>query len=159
MSFAECYPLVGSKWALLWSPEDRLGSRCAAAQRTTTCDHAAARARTSASRMDLELAEMDAPSTPSMPPPLKDADDFMRGALGASAWWRKDSQTVQVIVRLPEDASFKRDVSVDLSRRRIDLAVLGDSRGERSCAQLLLSLQVRRYWNRTFSILTLTFRF
>ena len=43
--FAEYYPLVGSKWALLWSPEDRLGSRCAAAQRTTTCDHAAARAR------------------------------------------------------------------------------------------------------------------
>ena len=26
--FAEYYPLVGSKWALLWSPEDRLGSRC-----------------------------------------------------------------------------------------------------------------------------------
>ena len=82
--------------------------------------------------------------------------------IGVTAWWRQDSQTVQVIVRLPEDASFKRDVSVDLSRRRIDLAVLGESRGERWRSQLLqgvLSIQVRRYWNRTLSILALEFRF
>ena len=44
----------------------------------------AARARTSAPRMGVELAQIDAPSTPSMPPPLKDADDFTRGVLDAS---------------------------------------------------------------------------
>ena len=60
-----------------------------------------------------------------MPPPLKaDLAEFQRGTLAdGNAWWRQDAQIVQLVVALPEDASFRRDVSVDLSRKRISLTV------------------------------------
>ena len=60
-----------------------------------------------------------------MPPALKNADGYTRGELGKGAWWRQDTTSVQLIVELPDDASFKRDVEVDVSRRSITLRVLG----------------------------------
>ena len=42
-----------------------------------------------------------------------------------STWWRQDPEGFQLIVELPEDASFKRDVHIDLSRSRILLTVSG----------------------------------
>lgn len=60
-----------------------------------------------------------------MPPALNNADGFGRGELGDGAWWRQDTTRVQIVVELPEDASFKRDVEVDVSRRSIALRVLG----------------------------------
>ena len=60
-------------------------------------------------------------------PPLRDAERFARGSIplndGLQAWWRQDPEHVQVIVEMPEDASFRRDVAIDVSRKKIDLAV------------------------------------
>ena len=60
-----------------------------------------------------------------LPPALNNADGYARGALGKGAWWRQDTTSVQLIVALDEDTSFKRDVEVDVSRRSITLRVLG----------------------------------
>lgn len=63
-----------------------------------------------------------------LPPPLKDADNFQRGSLAAEkGWWRQDAQLVQLVVPLAEDASFKRDVSIDVSRTSIELVCSGES--------------------------------
>ena len=68
---------------------------------------------------------------PTPPPALKDAAAFARGALELSgtdelcAWWRQDPQTLQVVVSMPCDASFKHDVSVSVTRRRVELSVCG----------------------------------
>lgn len=64
-------------------------------------------------------------SAASLPPPLRDADAFARGVLDcdATAWWRQDSQRLQILVPLADGVSFKRDVSVDVSRRRLTLRV------------------------------------
>jgi len=60
-----------------------------------------------------------------VPPALKGAEQFARGAIGRGSWWRQDPQRLQIVVALPEGASFSRDVSVELSRKRIQLAVAG----------------------------------
>ena len=62
------------------------------------------------------------------PPALRDADNFARGSLELDsdvlqAWWRQNPETVEVVVAMPEDASFKRDVKVDVSRKKISLSV------------------------------------
>jgi len=63
------------------------------------------------------------------PPALKGYELFKRGTLaapgGIAAWWRQDSETLQVIVLLPEDVEFRRDVKVALSRKRIALSIAG----------------------------------
>ena len=64
-----------------------------------------------------------------LPPALRDADNFARGTLDVDcdtlqAFWRQDPETVQVVVAMPEESSFKRDVKIDVSRKRISLAVL-----------------------------------
>ena len=63
----------------------------------------------------------------SMPPAMKDADAFARGPLSgnSNAWWRQDPTQLELVVKLPEDASFKRDVSIEITRKRISLSVLG----------------------------------
>ena len=60
-----------------------------------------------------------------LPPALPESEAFARGALGESAWWRQTSTTLQLVVALPEDASFKRDVQLELSRKKISLTVAG----------------------------------
>ena len=60
-----------------------------------------------------------------VPPPF---EGFTRGVVESAelpAWWRQDSKTMQFVVGLPEDASFKKDVALSLSRRRLSLAVHG----------------------------------
>jgi hypothetical protein len=59
------------------------------------------------------------------PPPLPDGAAFAAGFLEGGAAWRQDPTTVQVVVQMPEDASFKRDVSIKLSRRTVALTVAG----------------------------------
>ncbi len=64
----------------------------------------------------------------SKPPPLGGATGFQRGALdvaGTQAWWRQGDQVVQVIVALPEDVSFKRDMSIEMSRTQLSLTMSG----------------------------------
>lgn len=62
-----------------------------------------------------------------MPPAMKDADAFARGPLSgnSNAWWRQDPTQLELVVELPEDASFKRDVSIEITRKRISVSVLG----------------------------------
>lgn len=57
-----------------------------------------------------------------LPPPLPNADHFGRGELDCG-WWRQDAQRVQLVIKLPEDATFKRDVIFDLSRKKFSLKV------------------------------------
>ena len=64
------------------------------------------------------------------PPPLKDADAYSRGALAVdgadfAAWWRQDVERFELIVEMPDDASFKRDVKIELSRKKISLTMQG----------------------------------
>ena len=49
----------------------------------------------------------------------------MRGSLSNGAWWRQDVETVEVVVEMPDDASFKRDVDVEISRKKLSLNLKG----------------------------------
>ena len=62
------------------------------------------------------------------PPFLPDGEAFARGTIGddeALGWWRQTPFTFQLVVRLPEDASFKRDVQLEVRKASIALSVAG----------------------------------
>ena len=66
-------------------------------------------------------------------PALNGASNYARGSIdfhgvpGVKAWWRQDPQLVEVVVALPDDVSFKRDVELDVSRTTISLSVCGEA--------------------------------
>ena len=68
-----------------------------------------------------------------LPPALTGAENFCRGALAQTGnsnhpngWWRQDRELLQILLPLGDDVSFKRDVSIDLTRRRLELRVAGN---------------------------------
>ena len=64
------------------------------------------------------------------PPCLPDGEAFARGMIGEKSgwcWWRQTPFTFQLVVMMPEDASFKRDVQLDLHKASISLTVAGSS--------------------------------
>jgi len=59
------------------------------------------------------------------PPAFDGAAQFQRGIIGQGSWWRQDPEMMQLIVSLPDGASFKRDVSIELTRKNLKLSVAG----------------------------------
>ena len=62
------------------------------------------------------------------PPPLSTGEGFACGELSSgNAWWRQDAECFQLVALMPEDASFKRDVDIEVRQRSISLSVSGNS--------------------------------
>ncbi|KAL1522114.1 hypothetical protein AB1Y20_021756 [Prymnesium parvum] len=83
--------------------------------------------RCAAGRPALLRARAAARMEERIPPSLPEGEKFRKGLLSGGGFWRQTARLLQIAVPMPEGASFKRDVQIELRNGEISLRVAGAS--------------------------------